>query len=106
MNEKTGEQFKTDFLGKDAPDEVIASPFIDSLRQLGIDAILRNGGHESIHQPDQQFRFRSDDYDAQPVFLTRRRTAGLLKLQCLCQTEFAQHQMTPSSTRFSNASSS
>jgi microcin C transport system substrate-binding protein len=41
MNEKTGEQFKIEFLGKDATDEVIASPFIDSLRRLGIDATLR-----------------------------------------------------------------
>ncbi len=41
INEKTGEQFKIEFLGKDATDEVIASPFIDSLRRLGIDATLR-----------------------------------------------------------------
>lgn len=55
MNDK-GEQFKIEFLGKDATDEVIASPFIDSLRRLGIDATLRM-------VDTSQFVNRINDYD-------------------------------------------
>jgi microcin C transport system substrate-binding protein len=41
VNAKTGEVFKIEFLGNDPIDERIASPFIDNLRRLGIDATLR-----------------------------------------------------------------
>lgn len=41
VNEKTGEPFKIEFLGNDPVDERVASPLIDNLRRLGIDATLR-----------------------------------------------------------------
>jgi microcin C transport system substrate-binding protein len=41
VNEKTGEPFRIEFLGNDPVDERVASPFIDNLRRLGIDATLR-----------------------------------------------------------------
>ncbi|UDL92359.1 extracellular solute-binding protein [Mesorhizobium sp. PAMC28654] len=41
VNAKTGEVFKIEFLGNDPIDERVASPFIDNLRRLGIDATLR-----------------------------------------------------------------
>ena len=41
VNEKTGEQFKIEFLGDDPTDERVTAPFIDNLRKLGIDASLR-----------------------------------------------------------------
>ena len=41
VSEKTGEQFRIEFLGNDPTDERVTGPFMDNLRKLGIDATLR-----------------------------------------------------------------
>ncbi|WP_246188682.1 extracellular solute-binding protein [Nitratireductor arenosus] len=41
VNEKTGEQFTIEFLGRSPTDEVITGSYIATLRKLGIDATLR-----------------------------------------------------------------
>ncbi|MBE7183174.1 MAG: ABC transporter substrate-binding protein [Methylobacterium mesophilicum] len=41
VNEKTGEVFRFQMLGKDATDEVIFTPLITNLRKIGIEAELR-----------------------------------------------------------------
>ena len=41
VNAKTGEPFRFEILGNDPTDEVIANPYIDNLRKIGIDATLR-----------------------------------------------------------------
>ncbi|WP_269930900.1 extracellular solute-binding protein [Aminobacter sp. HY435] len=41
VSEKTGQQFKIEFLGNDPTDERTTGPFMDNLRKLGIDATLR-----------------------------------------------------------------
>ncbi|MER8834124.1 extracellular solute-binding protein [Mesorhizobium sp. M0045] len=41
VNEKTGDPFRIEFLGNDPVDERVASPLIDNLKRLGIDATLR-----------------------------------------------------------------
>ncbi|MCA0277059.1 MAG: extracellular solute-binding protein [Proteobacteria bacterium] len=58
VNEKTGEQFTIEFLGNDPIDERVATPFIDSLRRLGIDATLR-----IIDESQYINRTRSFDFD-------------------------------------------
>lgn len=58
VNEKTGEQFRIEFLGNDPIDERVATPFIDSLRRLGIDATLR-----IIDEGQYINRTRSFDFD-------------------------------------------
>ena len=58
VNEKTGEQFRIEFLGNDPVDERVATPFIDSLRRLGIDATLR-----IIDESQYINRIRSFDFD-------------------------------------------
>jgi microcin C transport system substrate-binding protein len=41
IDAKTGAQFRMEFLGDDATDEVLSNSYIDSLRKIGIDASLR-----------------------------------------------------------------
>ncbi len=41
VNEKTGEQFKLEFLGDDPADEKLVASYIENLKRLGIDASLR-----------------------------------------------------------------
>lgn len=41
VNEKTGEPFTMEFLGRGPTDEIIAGGFIQSLRKIGVDASLR-----------------------------------------------------------------
>ena len=57
VNEKTGEQFKIEFLGNDPTDERVTAPFIENLRKLGIDATLR------IVDPSQYINAAADDFD-------------------------------------------
>ncbi|MET3578419.1 microcin C transport system substrate-binding protein [Mesorhizobium robiniae] len=58
VNAKTGQQFKLEILGRDPSDEVIANPYVGSLRKIGIDAALR------IVDPSQYVnRTRSFDFD-------------------------------------------
>ncbi|MER8485503.1 extracellular solute-binding protein [Mesorhizobium sp. M1322] len=58
VNAETGQQFKLEILGRDPSDEVIANPYVDSLRKIGIDAALR------IVDPSQYVnRTRSFDFD-------------------------------------------
>ncbi|MER9420376.1 extracellular solute-binding protein [Mesorhizobium sp. M0306] len=58
VNAQTGQQFKLEILGRDPTDEVIANPYVDNLRKIGIDAALR------IVDPSQYVnRTRSFDFD-------------------------------------------
>jgi microcin C transport system substrate-binding protein len=58
VNADSGQQFKLEILGRDPSDEVIANPYVDSLRKIGIDAALR------IVDPSQYVnRTRSFDFD-------------------------------------------
>ncbi|GLS38943.1 ABC transporter substrate-binding protein [Mesorhizobium tianshanense] len=58
VNAESGQQFKLEILGRDPSDEVIANPYVDSLRKIGIDAALR------IVDPSQYVnRTRSFDFD-------------------------------------------
>ncbi|TIO05803.1 extracellular solute-binding protein [Mesorhizobium sp.] len=58
VNAETGQQFKLEVLGRDPSDEVIANPYVDNLRKIGIDAALR------IVDPSQYVnRTRSFDFD-------------------------------------------
>ncbi|MES0034407.1 extracellular solute-binding protein [Mesorhizobium sp. M0046] len=58
VNAQTGQQFKLEILGRDPTDEVIANPYVDNLRRIGIDAALR------IVDPSQYVnRTRSFDFD-------------------------------------------
>ncbi|PAQ08598.1 extracellular solute-binding protein [Mesorhizobium temperatum] len=58
VNAETGQQFKLEILGRDPSDEVIANPYVDNLRKIGIDAALR------IVDPSQYVnRTRSFDFD-------------------------------------------
>jgi microcin C transport system substrate-binding protein len=41
VNEKTGEQFRIEFLGDDPTDERVTLPYMENLRRLGIDTNLR-----------------------------------------------------------------
>ncbi|MEQ1955765.1 extracellular solute-binding protein [Mesorhizobium sp. CN2-181] len=59
VNEKTGKQFKIEFLGDDPNDERTTNPFIENLRRLGIDASLR-----VVDTSQYISRVRSFDYDA------------------------------------------
>lgn len=71
LNEKTGEQFKIEFLGKDATDEVIATPFIDSLRRLGIDATLR-----MVDTTQYINRINNFDFDVTTTILNQSSSPG------------------------------
>ncbi|AZN97730.1 ABC transporter substrate-binding protein [Mesorhizobium sp. M9A.F.Ca.ET.002.03.1.2] len=58
VNAETGHQFKLEILGRDPSDEVIANPYVDNLRKIGIDAALR------IVDPSQYVnRTRGFDFD-------------------------------------------
>ncbi|WP_136619866.1 MULTISPECIES: extracellular solute-binding protein [Mesorhizobium] len=63
VNAKTGEVFKIEFLGNDPVDERVASPFIDNLRRLGIDATLRI-------VDDSQYTNRTRAFDFDMLALT------------------------------------
>ncbi|MBB6469703.1 microcin C transport system substrate-binding protein [Aminobacter lissarensis] len=71
INEKTGEQFKIEFLGKDATDEVIMTPFIDSLRRLGIDATLR-----MVDTSQFVNRINNYDFDVTTTILNQSSSPG------------------------------
>lgn len=71
LNEKTGEQFKIEFLGKDATDEVIANSYIDSLRRLGIDATLR-----IVDTTQYINRINNFDFDATTTMLNQSSSPG------------------------------
>lgn len=71
VSEKTGEQFRIEFLGDDPNDERVTSPFMDNLRRLGIDATLR------IVDPSQYVnRVRSFDYDMITSVLAQSQSPG------------------------------
>jgi microcin C transport system substrate-binding protein len=58
VNAQSGEPFKLEILGRDPTDEVIANPFIDNLKKIGVAASLR------IVDPSQYVnRVRSFDFD-------------------------------------------
>lgn len=56
VNEKTGEQFRIEILGSSETDEILATPYVNRLRKLGIDATLR------IVDP-AQYEYREKDFD-------------------------------------------
>lgn len=71
VNEKSGEQFKIEFLGNDPTDERVTTPFIDNLRRLGIDASLR------IVDTNQYIaRLQTYDYDSVTVVLPQSSSPG------------------------------
>ena len=59
VNEKTGEQFRMEFLGDDPTDERVTAPFMDNLRRLGIDASLRIVDRSQYVNRIQNFDFDS-----------------------------------------------
>ncbi len=59
VSEKTGEQFRMEFLGDDPTDERVTAPFMDNLRRLGIDAGLRIVDRSQYVNRIQNFDFDS-----------------------------------------------
>jgi microcin C transport system substrate-binding protein len=59
ISEKTGEQFRIEFLGDDPTDERVTAPFMDNLRRLGIDASLRIVDRSQYVNRIQNFDFDS-----------------------------------------------
>ncbi len=59
VSEKTGEQFRMEFLGDDPTDERVTAPFMDNLRRLGIDASLRIVDRSQYVNRIQNFDFDS-----------------------------------------------
>ena len=71
INEKTGEQFKIEFLGDDPTDDRVTKPFIDNLRRLGIDARLR-----IVDSTQYVNRYRSFDFDVLTAVLAQSQSPG------------------------------
>ncbi len=71
VNEKTGEQFRIEFLGRDPSDERVTGPFIDNLRKLGIDASLR-----VVDTSQYINRTRNFDYDIITSVLAQSQSPG------------------------------
>ena len=71
VNEKTGEQFRIEFLGNDPTDERVTAPFMDNLRRLGIDATLR-----VVDTSQYVNRFRNFDYDSVTAVLAQSQSPG------------------------------
>jgi microcin C transport system substrate-binding protein len=71
VNEKTGEPFRMEFLGRDPTDERVTAPYMDNLRRLGIQATLR------IVDPSQYVnRVRGFDYDVITSVLAQSQSPG------------------------------
>lgn len=71
VNEKTGEQFRIEFLGNDPTDERVTSPFMDNLRRLGIDATLR-----VVDTNQYVSRIQDHDYDSVTMVLGQSSSPG------------------------------
>ena len=71
VNEKTGEQFRIEFLGNDPTDERVTAPFMDNLRKLGIDATLR-----VVDTGQYVNRYRNFDYDSLTAVLSQSQSPG------------------------------
>lgn len=71
VNEKTGEQFKIEFLGNDPTDERVTSPFMQSLRKIGIDATLR-----VVDASQYVNRYRSYEFDSLTAVLGQSQSPG------------------------------
>ena len=70
-NEKTGQQFKFEFLGNDPTDEVISNSYIETLRKIGIDAKLR------IVDPSQYVnRLNNFDFDMVMLAFAQSQSPG------------------------------
>ncbi|MDH6230951.1 microcin C transport system substrate-binding protein [Mesorhizobium soli] len=70
VNDK-GEQFKIEFLGSGATDELISSSFINTLRKIGIDASLR-----VIDTSQYINRINNFDFDAATTILNQSNSPG------------------------------
>ena len=71
VNDKTGEQFKIEFLGDDPTDERVTSPFIENLRKIGIDATLR-----IVDSTQYVNRYRNFEYDSLTAVLNQSQSPG------------------------------
>ena len=71
VSEKTGEQFKIEFLGNDPTDERVTAPFIDNLRKLGIDATLR-----VVDVSQYVSRVNQFDYDVMTTVIAQTQSPG------------------------------
>lgn len=71
VSEKTGEQFKIEFLGNDPTDERVTAPFIDNLRKLGIDATLR-----IVDVSQYVSRVNQFDYDVMTTVIAQTQSPG------------------------------
>jgi len=71
VNEKTGEQFKIEFLGQDPSTERVTAPFMDNLRRLGIDASLR-----IVDQSQYVNRIQNFDFDSVTVVQAQSNSPG------------------------------
>ncbi len=71
VSEKTGEQFRIEFLGRDPSDERVTAPFMDNLRRLGIDATLR-----VVDTSQYVNRYENFDYDAVTAVLGQSLSPG------------------------------
>ena len=70
-NEKTGEPFRIEMLGNDDTDEIIANPYINMLRKVGIEATLR------IVDPSQYVnRVNNFDFDMLTSVLAQSDSPG------------------------------
>ncbi len=71
VNEKTGEQFKVEYLGSSPTDEIIAGQFVEDMRRLGIDASIR-----LVDRAQEVNRLRSFDFDMTTVVLLQSLSPG------------------------------
>ena len=71
VNEKTGEQFRIEFLGNDPTDERVTAPFMDNLRKLGIEATLR-----IVDNSQYVNRYENFDYDSVTAVLGQSQSPG------------------------------
>ncbi|PWK68397.1 extracellular solute-binding protein [Aminobacter sp. AP02] len=71
VSEKTGEQFKIEFLGNDPTDERVTAPFMDNLRKLGIDATLR-----IVDVSQYVSRVNQFDYDVMSTVIAQTQSPG------------------------------
>jgi microcin C transport system substrate-binding protein len=71
LNEKTGQQFRIEFLGDDARDEVTALPYINMLKKVGIDASLR-----IVDASQYISRLNNFDYDVVQLVLAQSESPG------------------------------
>lgn len=71
VNAKSGEQMRVEVLGRSPTDEVIAGPFVQNLKKIGIDASLR------IVDPSQYVnRVRAFDFDVVTDILPQSSSPG------------------------------